>query len=78
MRVSFLRGQFCGNITVPCPPAARPAGAGKFCDGGIFVKKIWSSYKSSFILLGCMVLGGIVGAFWGPGASVLTPWANIF
>ncbi len=42
------------------------------------MKKIWSSYKSSFILLGCMVLGGIVGAFWGPGASVLTPWANIF
>lgn len=42
------------------------------------MKKIWSSYKSSFILLGCMVLGGVVGAFWGPGASVLTPWANIF
>ena len=25
-----------------------------------------------------MILGGIVGAFWGPGASVLAPWANIF
>lgn len=42
------------------------------------MKKIWDSYRSSFILLGCMILGGIVGAFWGPGASVLAPWANIF
>lgn len=25
-----------------------------------------------------MILGGIVGAFWGTGASVLEPWANIF
>ena len=42
------------------------------------MKKIWDSYRSSFILLGCMILSGIVGAFWGPGASVLAPWANIF
>lgn len=42
------------------------------------MKKFLSSYKSSLILLGSMILGGIVGAFWGPGASVLEPWANIF
>ena len=46
--------------------------------GGIFVKSFLKSYKWSLILLASMLLGGIVGAFWGPGASVLEPWANIF
>jgi len=34
--------------------------------------------RFSLILLGSMVLGGVVGAFWGEGATVLTPVANIF
>jgi len=34
--------------------------------------------RFSLILLGSMVLGGVVGAFWGEGASVLTPVANVF
>ncbi len=34
--------------------------------------------RFSFILLGCMVVGCIVGAIWGPGATVLTPIADIF
>ena len=42
------------------------------------MKKLWQNYRSSLLILGCMILGGIVGAFWGPGAAVLTPWANIF
>lgn len=25
-----------------------------------------------------MIAGGVAGAFWGPGATVLEPWANIF
>lgn len=36
------------------------------------------SNKFSMILLGSMLLGGIVGAMWGKGATVLTPVANIF
>lgn len=42
------------------------------------MKKVWDSYKSSIILLGAMVLGGVVGFFWGEGASVLQPLADIF
>lgn len=42
------------------------------------MKSIWNSYKSSFILLGAMIVGGVVGFFWGPGASVLQPIADIF
>lgn len=29
--------------------------------------KIWQTYKSSFFLLGSMIIGGIVGMFWGGG-----------
>ncbi len=42
------------------------------------MKNFLKSYRSSLILLASMLAGGIVGAFWGPGASVLEPWANIF
>ena len=42
------------------------------------MKKVWGSYKSSIILLGAMVIGGVVGFFWGEGASVLQPVADIF
>lgn len=36
------------------------------------------SNKSSFILLGSMILGSVLGLVWGPGAKVLTPIADIF
>lgn len=42
------------------------------------MKNFLRSYRSSLILLASMLAGGIVGAFWGPGASALEPWANIF
>ena len=42
------------------------------------MNKVWDSYKSSIILLGSMVVGGIVGFIWGEGASVLQPIASIF
>lgn len=42
------------------------------------MRSIWNSYKSSFLLLGAMVVGGVAGFFWGPGASVLQPIADIF
>ena len=42
------------------------------------MRSIWNSYKSSFLLLGAMVIGGVAGFFWGPGASVLQPIADIF
>ncbi len=34
--------------------------------------------KSSFILLACMILGAVIGALWGEGASILQPFADIF
>jgi len=37
------------------------------------MSKIWKTYKSSFILLAAMVIGGLVGMFWGEGAEVLQP-----
>lgn len=42
------------------------------------MKQIWNTYKSSVILLGSMVIGGIVGFFWGEGASILQPIADTF
>lgn len=42
------------------------------------MKTFWTNYKSSVILLGSMILGGIIGAIWGEGASVLQPVADIF
>lgn len=42
------------------------------------MKNIWNTYKSSVILLGSMILGGAVGFFWGEGAKVLQPVADIF
>ena len=38
----------------------------------------WKNYKSSIILLGSMILGGIIGAIWGEGASILQPVADLF
>ena len=42
------------------------------------MKKVWNTYKSSIILLLSMLTGGIVGFFWGEGASVLQPVADLF
>ena len=42
------------------------------------MKTFWSNYKSSVILLASMIIGGIVGAIWGEGATVLEPVADIF
>ncbi|MGE1062214.1 dicarboxylate/amino acid:cation symporter [Megasphaera paucivorans] len=40
--------------------------------------KIWKTYKSSFILLAAMIIGGVVGKFWGEGAAILQPIADLF
>lgn len=42
------------------------------------MKNIWNTYKSSVLLLSSMVVGGLVGFFWGEGAKVLQPVADIF
>ena len=42
------------------------------------MKTLWNTYKSSIMLLGAMVVGGVVGFFWGEGASVLQPVADLF
>ncbi len=42
------------------------------------MKNIWNTYKSSFMLLGAMVIGGVVGMFWGEGAGILQPIADTF
>ena len=39
---------------------------------------IWNTYKSSIILLASMVIGGVVGHFWGSGAEILQPVADTF
>ena len=35
-------------------------------------------YKSSVVLLGCVILGGIVGIVFGPKAIILQPFGNLF
>ena len=42
------------------------------------MKTFWKNYKSSVILIASMLIGGVVGAFWGEGATVLEPVADIF
>lgn len=42
------------------------------------MKQLWKTYKSSILLLVAMVIGGGIGAFWGEGAHVLQPVADIF
>jgi len=42
------------------------------------MKRFWSNYKSTVILLGAVVLGAIVGAIWGAGAAVLKPFGTLF
>lgn len=42
------------------------------------MKTLWNTYKSSILLLSSMLLGGIIGFFWGEGSQVLQPVADIF
>lgn len=42
------------------------------------VKTFIKINKKTFILLGAVILGGIVGAVWGEGASVLKPFGTLF
>lgn len=42
------------------------------------MKKIWNSYRSSFVLLLSIVVGGLVGLYWGEGVSALQPIADTF
>ena len=42
------------------------------------MKKLFQTYKSSILLLACMIIGAVSGYFWGEGASVLQPIADIF
>ena len=42
------------------------------------MKSFLKANKFSLTILGCMLVGGIVGAFWGKGADVLTPISDIF
>ncbi len=41
------------------------------------MKKL-KNYKSMIILLGAIIIGGIVGLIWGEGASVLSPFGDLF
>ena len=41
-------------------------------------KSIIKSYWDSILLIIGMVAGGIIGVIWGPGASALTPIADVF
>ena len=42
------------------------------------IRDLWNTYKSSFLMLGAMLIGGTIGFFWGEGSSVLQPVANVF
>jgi Na+/H+-dicarboxylate symporter len=46
--------------------------------GGTIMKRFWSNYKSTVILLGAVVLGAIAGAIWGTGAAVLKSFGTLF
>ncbi len=42
------------------------------------MKKIWKSYKSSFILLGSIILGGILGLIFKEKILILKPFGDLF
>ena len=42
------------------------------------MKSFWKNYKSSIILLGSILIGGIVGATMGEKATVLKPIGELF
>lgn len=47
-------------------------------SGEMKIKNIIKNYKSMLILLGAIILGGLVGLLWGEGASVLSPFGDLF
>ena len=42
------------------------------------IMKKLKNYKSMIILLGAIIIGGLVGLIWGSGASVLSPFGDLF
>lgn len=42
------------------------------------MKTLWTTYKSSVLLLASMIVGGVIGYFWGPGTAILQPVADTF
>ncbi|WP_225047256.1 dicarboxylate/amino acid:cation symporter [Lacticaseibacillus kribbianus] len=40
--------------------------------------KLWQHYKDTFLLLGGVIIGGIIGAVVGPKATVLQPFGELF
>ncbi|MCB2305773.1 dicarboxylate/amino acid:cation symporter [Clostridium estertheticum] len=42
------------------------------------MKKLFKNYKSTIILLGSVILGGIIGIVMGPKSSVLEPFGKLF
>ena len=42
------------------------------------MKDFLKTYKSSFVLLGCTIIGAIVGLILGPKATVLKPFGDLF
>ena len=42
------------------------------------MKKIWSNYKQTIILLGALVIGAIVGLVFGEKAAILSPFGDLF
>ena len=42
------------------------------------MREFFKTYKSSFILLGCTILGAIIGLVLGPKATVLKPFGDLF
>ena len=42
------------------------------------MKSFWNNYKSSIVLLGAILIGGIIGATMGEKATVLKPIGELF
>ena len=42
------------------------------------MKKIWSTYKSTILLIGALIIGAIVGLVFGDKAKVLSPFGDLF
>lgn len=42
------------------------------------MKKIWSNYKQTIILLGALILGAVIGLVFGEKATILSPFGDLF
>lgn len=42
------------------------------------MKKIWSNYKQTIILLGALIIGAIIGLVYGEKAAILSPFGDLF